>query len=257
MTIIILFILGLSVGSFLNVVIDRLPRGESIICGRSHCDKCKKILAWYDLIPLLSFIHLQGKCRYCKYSLSYQYPIVELITGISFAFIASNFTFDILLLKESFRSIYILIFISCMIAIFFTDLKYRIISDQVLIILGIFTLIYLIFFERYLFITSIWSALISGGLFLFLVFITRGRGMGLGDVKYAFMMGLILGIPKIIIGLYLTFLTGGLISIILILKGMKKMKSTIPFGPFLVFGTVITFFWGDKLWIIARKLMGI
>ncbi len=257
MIIFILFILGLSVGSFLNVVIDRLPVGDSVICGRSHCDKCQKILTWYDLIPLLSFVLLLGKCRYCKYPLSYQYPLVELITGISFALVASNFTFDILFLKDTVRSIYIFIFISCMIAIFFTDLKYRVIPDEVLIFLGISTLLYIFIFERNQILPDILSAIIAAGFFLLLVLVTRGRGMGIGDVKYAFMMGFILGIPKIIIGLYLAFLTGGFISIILILVGRKKMKSTIAFGPFLVLGTVATFFWGDYLWIIARKLMGI
>ncbi len=257
MTIIILFIIGLSVGSFLNVVIDRLPRNESIICDRSHCDKCKKILAWYDLIPLLSFAYLQGKCRYCNHSLSNQYPAVELITGISFALIASNYSFDLLVVNELFRIIYILIFSSSMIAIFITDLKYRIIPDEVLVFLGFSTLLFIFIFERTQIVPNILSAVISSALFLFLVIITRGRGMGMGDVKYAFLMGLILGIPKIIIGLYTAFLTGGIISIILILLGLKKMKSTIAFGPFLVLGTVVTFFWGNYLWIIARKLMGI
>lgn len=257
MIIIILFILGLSVGSFLNVVIDRLPAGESVIRGRSHCDKCKKILAWYDLIPLLSFVYLQGKCRYCKYSLSYQYPAVELITGISFALIDSSFTFDILSFSEIFRSIFTLIFISCMIAIFITDLKYRIIPDEVLVFFGFSALLYIYIFERNQIMPDILSAFISSAFFLFLVIITRGRGMGMGDVKYALLMGFILGIPKIIIGLYLAFLTGGVISIILIIAGLKKMKSTIPFGPFLVLGTAVTLFWGDYLWIVVKKIMGI
>lgn len=244
--IIAVFLLGLCVGSFLNVVIDRLPNGQSIIFGRSHCDTCQKNLKWYDLIPLLSFIILLAKCRYCKTKLTFQYPLVELITGSGFCGI---YLFNPL-------AFYPYIFYSCMIIIFFTDLKYRIIPGQILAILLLLTPVYL-YLQSLNFIPYIASGFISLLFFLLLVIVTRGRGMGMGDVKYAFVMGFILGPTKTVIGLYTAFLTGGVISIILLITGRKKMKSTIPFGPFLVGGSVISFFWGDRLWQIVSRMMGI
>jgi len=251
-----LFLLGLCIGSFLNVVIDRLPQGKSIIRGRSYCDFCRHTLAWYDLIPILSFIVLGRKCHYCQKSISWYYPIVELTTGISFIFtyysIIRIIEFNILLPAL----IYHLSIISGLIVIFFTDLKYRIIPDQVVLFLIILILLYLFINQ-----TNIQSYLLSGlimSAFLLILFlITRGRGMGLGDVKFAFLMGLILGFPSIIIAFYLSFLTGAAFSLILVIVGKKKMKATIPFGPFLVTATVVSLFYGQSLWRLFKGILRI
>lgn len=206
-------ILGLAVGSFLNVLIDRLPKGQNVLTGRSRCDYCSKTLRWYELIPLFSFFIQGGRCRRCHKKLSWQYPIVELATGIAF-----------------FYGVHPLLF-SSLLVIFVADLKYQIIPDSMIVIgvIGVIGAIRENFF----------AAAGAAGFFLLLYVITRGRGMGLGDVKLAFLMGLILGFPKIVIACYLAFLTGAAVGVILILLGKKRWKSKIAFGPFLVIGTLI------------------
>ncbi|MBI5122542.1 prepilin peptidase, partial [Candidatus Roizmanbacteria bacterium] len=227
-----LFLFGLSVGSFLNVLIDRLPKDESIL-GRSHCDHCNHKLSWYDLIPLLSFVFLQRQCRYCHKKISWQYPLVEFITGILFVF---TYTSVIQITKAELflpTLVFYSLVISGLITIFFTDFKYRIIPDQIIAFLSFASIVYLIFYQRQDFFNHFISALVLFLTFLFLVVITRGKGMGVGDVKFAFAIGMILGFPEVLAAFYLSFLTGAVISLILVIRGKKTMKSTIPFGPFL------------------------
>lgn len=243
MEFIAIFILGIFVGSFLNVLVDRLPREESVIKGRSHCEKCKKTLKWHDLIPLISFISLKGKCRYCHTSLSFYYPIIEIITGLMFV-LALNISGFVNYLNL----IYYIILFSALIVIFFTDLKYGIIPDVVLFPLIFISLLYLFLNNHLSIVDHLFSA---GGAFLFfllLFLITRGKGMGFGDVKFAFLMGLILGFPKIIVSLYVAFLTGAIVGCILIMWRKKKVFGTsIPFGPFLVIGILVAILYGEIL----------
>lgn len=243
------FILGLCVGSFLNVLIDRLPKGEQVFWGRSYCDSCRQPLSWYDLIPLVSFILLGRRCRYCRALISWQYPVVELATAILFL---ASFQF-----LELGALVYLLLVVSGLIVIFFTDLKYRIIPDQVVIFLGVTSLLFLFFSHQPSTINHLLSAVTMFLIFLLLAFITHGRGMGLGDVKFAAVMGLTLGFPKIFIAFYLSFLTGAIFSLILIILGKKTMKSTIPFGPFLVASTMVSLFCGESLWGWSKGILGI
>ncbi len=251
MLLFILFFFGLVVGSFLNVLIDRLPRDEQIFKGRSYCESCKYKLSFSDLIPVLSFVLLQGKCRYCHSPLSYYYPIVEITTGLLFVL---SFVY-----LQQFFIVYYLFLISFLIVIFFTDLKYGIIPDKILFPAIIISFLFFVFTseESWLRRLSLPPSEVGGRLlagagaflfFLFLFLVTKGRGMGFGDVKYVILMGLVLGFPNIVVGLYIAFLTGAIVSIILVLWGKKKLRgSTIPFGPFLVFGTIAAMFFGDLL----------
>ncbi|MDP3988393.1 MAG: prepilin peptidase [Candidatus Levybacteria bacterium] len=259
--VLVIFILGLCVGSFLNVVIDRLPKGESIVKGRSYCDKCRKKLKWYDLIPLFSFLVLKRKCRNCNSSISFYYPIVELTTGLLFVFVFFTFNnFQFSSLRQGFVEQAALVFqlflISSLVVIFFTDLKYEIIPDAI-----VFPSVFIVFAYLFLNHGSLFFNyfLTAGGAFLFfllLFLITRGRGMGFGDVKFSFLMGLLLGFPKIVVSLYLAFLTGALISLILVIWGKKKfIGGTIPFGPFLVLGTLISLFFADKILKLASPFL--
>jgi len=249
MVLLLIFILGLFVGSFLNVLADRLPKEESAIKGRSHCEKCKKELAWFDLIPLLSFIFLKGKCRYCRTSLSFYYPIVELTTGILFAgvfiFIGGayiNFISTINIINL----IYYLFIASSLIVVFFADLKYGIIPDKIVLPAIIISFLYLILNTYYLIPPHLLSALGAGLFFLALLIVTRGKGMGFGDVKFAFLMGLILGFPNIVVALYIAFLTGAIVGCILIIwKRRETFGTVIPFGPFLATGTLLSIFFGN------------
>ena len=241
----LIFIFGLIIGSFLNVVICRLKTKESIFFTRSKCPKCGVVLKWYDLIPVLSFLIQKGKCSYCRGKISLQYPIVEIITGLLFLQIF-NFKFLILnefLILNYLNLFYYFLIISFLIIIFVYDLRHYIIPDKIvfpaIIIAVIFNLQFLIFNQFLIFKFSILSALGAGLFFLSIVLLTKGKGMGLGDVKLAFLMGLILGWPSILIALLISFFPGSIIGICLILFGKKGLKSQIPFGPFLSGATIV------------------
>lgn len=250
-----IFFIGLFVGSFLNVLADRLPREESVVRGRSHCEKCGKDLAWYDLIPLFSFIFLKGNCRYCGTRLSWYYPAVELTTGALFVitafFVLDNFQFSPPLQGfegQAISLIYYLFIVSSLIVVFFADLKYGIIPDKIIIPAILISGLYLFMIHNSLFPIHFLSGLGACLFFLALYLGTKGKGMGFGDVKFAFLMGLILGFPDIVISLYIAFLTGAIAGCILIIWGRKKLVGTsIPFGPFLAIGTFLAMFWGEYI----------
>lgn len=241
------FLLGLSLGSFINVLIDRLPKGESVLTGRSRCDWCKKSLRWFELIPVVSFISQSGRCRRCRHPLSLQYPLIELLTGLSLAVIYLLSSYSLILLFS-----YSLIFVSLLV-IFMADLKYQIIPDS-MILLGLVGALPQLFRSAYPG-SFILSALGTCAFFFLLNRATGGRGMGLGDVKLAFLLGLLAGFPRIVVGLYLAFLTGAMAGVILILTGKKSLKSRLAFGPFLIVGFGIGAIWGDKVIAWFLKLI--
>src|SRR3989344_5225198 len=195
LTLFIILLLGLTIGSFLNVVIDRLPRGEQIWSGRSHCDSCKHQLGLFDLIPILSFLILNKKCRYCRAKISWQNPLVESINALLYlgvyAFLIHRYQY-----LNINSLIYLFVIISGLIVIFFVDLKDAIIPDSIIVGLTGSTLVYIFLTDRNILRDHFLWGLIMSGIFLSLVLGTRGKGMGLGDVKYAFLMGFILGFPE-------------------------------------------------------------
>ncbi len=264
------FMFGLCIGSFLNVVIYRLPKGLSIWKGRSFCPKCKKKLLWWELVPLFSFIFLKGKCSKCKVKISLQYPMVELITGVLFLLSFFRLTYGSGLATHNLLLIiYTWIIISILIAIFFIDLKHYIIPDNLITIGGVTSFFYLLTIQyifpnlqttnyklqttnyienifpyskfivhNSLFINNIIFAIIGGVFFGLIILLTKGRGMGMGDMKFGILMGLILG-GKLIAALYLAFVSGAIIGVLLILLKKKSLKSKLPFGPFLVGATLL------------------
>jgi prepilin signal peptidase PulO-like enzyme (type II secretory pathway) len=236
-----LLILGFVLGSFLNVLADRLPNEKSIL-GRSKCDNCKKTLKAKDLIPIVSFLYLQGKCRYCHSPLSYQYLFAEILTGVMFVV-----TYLFVGLESIPNLVFSLVIVSSLIAIFFADLRYGIIPDEILAVAVIASFIWLGIFQQDLFINHLLSGIGAFLFFLMIFLLTRGRGMGFGDVKLAFLLGLFLGFPDIVLALYIAFLTGGIVGIILILWKKKKLKSSVAFGPFLILGTIISFFLSPQI----------
>ncbi len=244
---IIIFIFGLCLGSFLNVVICRLKTKESIIKSRSHCPDCHKVLKWHDLIPVLSFVWQKGRCRYCGQRISWQYPLVEISTGLLFLLVF-NFQFSNFSQSPTFQLlnlIYYFFIISVLIVVFVYDLKHYIIPDQVIypaIVIG------LIFnFNSSNFKNFILSALGASLFFFLIVLLTKGKGMGMGDVKLAFLMGLILGWPGIFAALIMAFFSGALVGMGLLAAGKKKIKSEIPFGPFLAGSTILILLLGQYL----------
>lgn len=250
------FISGLIFGSFLNVVIDRLPFDKSILFPASHCPHCKHKLVITDLVPIFSFVYLGKRCRYCKAPISWYYPLIEAITGVLFVItiftvLGTAITPFLEGLGQVWQIIYLLFMISILISVFFVDLKYGIIPFKLVIIaFFLLTIQYLITIQGD--ILNIVNFLLTGFvlfiIFFLIFFISKGRALGFGDVVFSFIMGYILGFPKIILGVYVAFLTGAIISLILVLLNKKRLRGgTIPFGPFLVFATILSLFWGDQI----------
>jgi len=206
-----------------------------------------------DLIPLLSFFLLKGKCRFCDKSISWQYPAVEFLTGTLFLL------FFVLRLPElnSFvdfaQAGYFVFIISLFVLILVYDLKHLLIPDEAieagLMVSGLWYLTAFLLGAQSLqeLAGYIFSSLGASAFLLTLFLVTKGKGMGFGDVKFALLMGLFLGYPKIIAGLFLSFLIGAIIGLVMILLQKKGMKSEIPFAPFLVAGSFVAFFWGEAI----------
>lgn len=253
-------LLGLAVGSFLNVVIFRLETQEAIINSRSKCRNCSHQLAAKDLIPLWSFISLKGRCRYCKQSISWQYPLVELASSVLFVVLAYNiFNGLVLDVFTIARWVLLVLIFSALLVIFVFDYKHFIIPDQVIfpaIALAIAYLGLAHFQGVLLYPLSNYfiAACLASGFFLFLVLVTRGRGMGMGDIKLVFLLGLMLGILPTILALFFAFIVGALVGVILIIRGKKSMNSMLPFGPFLIGGFCCSFFYGQFVinWYLTR-----
>jgi len=247
---ILIFILGLIVGSFSNVCIYRVPRNESIIYPASHCPKCRSKIKPFDNIPLLSFILLKGRCRNCKSKISIQYPIVELLTGLMYLIIY-------LIYGLSVQTLIYIILSSALIIIAFIDLNEQIVPD-VISLPGIVIGFILSFFVTYIsFINSALGVVVGGGIILIIGLggsvIFKKEAMGGGDVKLAAMIGAFLGWRYIVISLFLGFFLGALAGIFLILSKIKSREDTVPFGPFIVLGSFITLLWGEKIisWYIG------
>jgi leader peptidase (prepilin peptidase)/N-methyltransferase len=243
--ILIFFILGLIVGSFLNVVVYRLNLAETLM-GRSHCPHCKAKIRWFDNVPLASFIILGTKCRDCGEKISWQYPMVEIFTGAVFAFTGSYF-FSIADTKTWVETLFYLGAFSMLIVIALYDLKYMEIPMVVLWSAVIWTIIFSVVLDWASFSPllgilnmKIFSGILAGivaFLFFFcLSYFSKEKWMGMGDAYLGLLAGLVVGWPQIIIALMLSFFLGSAWGIIMILNKKKTMKSQIPFAPFLVLG---------------------
>src|SRR3989344_2322799 len=268
-----IFLFGLIIGSFLNCVIYRLEKEEKLT-GRSYCPHCKKTLNWKYLIPIFSFLFLWGRCGFCKKKISIQYPLVEILTALIFLLIFNllgpqdipKVAFEIYNQFEIFQYINILFLLyisSVLIIIFIYDLKHYLIPDKVLFPAIVIIVLYRLFenlnililnsnfkfqISNFAHITNyIIAVLIASGFFLCIFLISRGAWMGFGDVKLAILLGLILGLPNILVGLFLAFFFGAIIGIILMLFNKKGLKSEIPFAPFLILGTFTALFWGQEI----------
>jgi len=242
--IILIFILGLIVGSFGNVCIYRIPRNESIIYPASHCPRCHTTIKAIDNIPLLSYILLKGRCRNCGSKISIQYPVVEFLTGLTYLVIYLIYGLNI-------QSLIYIILSSALVIIAFIDLNEQIVPD-VISLPGIAIGLILSFFVHYIsFVDSALGVVIGGGIILIIGMvgsvIFKKEAMGGGDVKLAAMIGAFLGWRYIVISLFLGFFLGALVGIFLILSKIKRKEDMVPFGPFIALGSIITLFWGEKI----------
>lgn len=252
------FLFGICIGSFLNVLIDRLPAGETVVNGRSHCDYCRKILRWFELIPLLSFLMQRGRCRRCGKRLSYQYPFIELLTGLGFMMLGARFIPDpvAIMPADMVRFLCGLGIFSCLLVIFVTDCKTQIIPDSMVIIGCLSVVLEMIVRNGLISVFSVLPSAVGASCFFYVLwFITRGRGMGFGDVKLAFLLGLMTGYPLIVAALYVAFLTGAVSGVILMIRGKKTLKSRIAFGPFLILGTGIVLFYAEGFLVFWKGVL--
>lgn len=244
-------VFGILFGSFLNVLIWRLPRDEKPN-GRSHCPNCGHVLVWYDLIPVLSFVLMRARCRYCRGNISMRYPLIEIITAALFGVAAAS-----LPLTEDPRSWLLMAHAAFVIAIciivFVIDLDHYLILDKIVYpAIGI-AFIFLVAFD---FTSPTYSYTWFGLLaalgasipFLVLWYFSKGKWMGLGDVKFLVFMGLALGVQKILVALFISFGLGAIVGVGLILVGKKQFSSKLPFGTFLSVATVIALLYGHELW---------
>jgi prepilin signal peptidase PulO-like enzyme (type II secretory pathway) len=285
---IISFILGTVIGSFLNVVVDRMDTERSAFKGRSFCPYCGKTLAWWEMVPVLNYLYLRGRCSSCHHKLPLQYPLVEFLTGLLFLGtylrflrfpLINNTIFNNLFFSWNLENFLLLItffiwlyWIFVLVAIALYDIKKYLVASEILIPAIIISLIYKIVigilltsnkffilkqtnfllgnntfvFGQYSYFASLILGIISGFIFIAsLAFFTKEKAMGWGDALIGILMGIILGFPNIIIALIIAFLSGGFVSLPLLILKKKTMKSYLPFAPFLVFGTLSVLLFGD------------
>ncbi len=243
----VVFVFGLIVGSFLNAIIYRLSVGQSVTAGRSYCPECKHVLAPRDLVPVLSFMVLRAKCRYCRTPISWQYPIVELATAFAFVLAYMQIAPNGLMLGDNgLRLMLYWIYAAFLIVIFVYDLKHYLILDAVIIPAAIIALIGGIALHQPV-LSMLLAGIVAAGFFGVQFFVSRGRWIGGGDIRLGFLMGLILSWPHVVIALMLAYVLGSCIGIALILAGKKKFGSQLPFGTFLTIATYIVLLYGDQI----------
>ena len=237
---IIVAVLGLSVGSFLNVVAVRLPEHRSVWRPGSGCPSCGTPIAWRDNIPLLSFAVLRGRCRACGSGISWRYPAVEFATAVSW--IAAYLVFGM-----SPRLPIALVFLSALVVITAVDFSHRIIPNVITLpgILAGFAANLAAGSVSWL--DSLLGIVIGGGLFLIIIAASGGRGMGLGDMKLAAMFGAFLGWKITLVALFIAVMLGGILATTLLVSGRMRRKDAIPFGPFLALGAATGLLWGDEI----------
>lgn len=226
-------------GSFLNVVIYRLPREESIIFPSSHCPDCETKLTALDLVPVLSFLLTQGRCRYCGAKISYQYPLVELLTALSFWALYSQYQLTLQFF------IYICL-VSTLIVISLIDLKHFIIPNKITYP-GIIAAFTLSFFRPQLSYLDALLGILLPSLFLFLLAVISRGGLGMGDVKLIAMLGGFLGLLDGFLALFLGAMIGSVMGIILMVFSNKGLKSKLPFGLFISLGGLLMILWGQEI----------
>ncbi|WKA52450.1 A24 family peptidase [Planococcus liqunii] len=232
-------IFGLVFGSFYNVVGLRVPKNESIAFPPSHCTKCDRQLTALDLVPVFSYLFLWGRCRSCGEKIHWVYPLMEAITAALFAISFWQLGFQPELVVA-------LIFVSLLVIITVSDIAYMLIPDKVLLPVGIVLLALRLFIP----LDPWWDALLGAaagfGILLLIAIVSKG-GMGGGDIKLFFVIGLVLGTSGTLMTLFFASLIGAIAGIIQLRVRNQDRKTPVPFGPSIALGAVITYFWGDAM----------
>jgi len=244
------FIFGIIFGSFLNVCISRLPEKQSIVKPRSRCPSCKKTIAAYDNIPILSFLILKGRCRHCHVKISWQYPAVEVLSGL--LAMACFYHFQSLGLG----ALWFLTFVCPLIIVSVIDLHHYIIPDEIslpFIGVGFLTRLLTTQFQNVLptLLDSLCGVLLGGGiLFLFAILyekIRKQEGLGGGDIKLLAMIGAFLGWKAVLLVIFFSSIIASFVGVSLMILGRAGLSSQLPYGPFLALGALLEFLWGKKI----------
>jgi len=232
------------VGSFLNVCIWRLPRGESIVRPPSHCPNCGRRIAPWDNIPLLSYLILQGRCRGCKATISPRYPIVEAMTGVVAVVLFLAF-------GPSIQTVTLFILICLLMVVTFVDLDRMIIPDKVTLPGIVIGLALNVMMAPGAITAFLLGAVVGAASLLAVAYLGellfKKESMGGGDIKLAAMVGAFLGWKAVLLALFLAVLVGAVVGITLIIIGIKERREHIPFGPFIAAGTILVVFWGETI----------
>lgn len=241
MNYIIIGILGLVIGSFLNVCIYRIPREESIVYPPSHCGKCNHKLIVLDLVPLFSYAFLNGRCRYCKERISIRYPLIEILNGILYLLIFFKFGITIFTIKYC-------VLASILIVIGMIDYKTQFVYTSTTVFGSIVGIVFIII--QFVIYKNGVLDLILGGILGFIiigaiVFLTRG--LGEGDIEIATVCGLFLGVNGTLLNLFIGVIIGGIIGVIILMLKIKSAKDKIAFGPFIAIGAMISVLFGNEL----------
>lgn len=236
---VLVFILGLCIGSFLNVCIYRIPLDISVVTPRSHCPHCKQTLGWLDLLPIVSYVLRWGKCRYCGEGIPLRYPLVELGTGLGYLTLWWHFgaTLEFITYTYLFSGLVVCSLI---------DYDHKIIPDAINLILLLGGIPLLAYQSLGILINGVMGALVGFGLLFLIALLSKG-GMGGGDIKLAGVLGLYLGWPQILITLFLSFIIGSVVGLMWVVLKKQSLKSVLPFGPFLCIATLIVMLWGAEI----------
>lgn len=233
-----IFILGSIFGSFYNVVIYRLPLKKSIVFGSSHCTQCNKPLKPLHLIPILSYIFLNGKCAYCKATISWRYAFIEFLTGLLFVLVYIRYGY-------SMYSLVGFILSSILIIVAVIDIDTMEILDRFHILILLIAIPYIIWLSPYLWITHIIGFLIISIPYYILAWLTQG--IGGGDIKLIAVAGFLLGWPQAVLVFLISSISGGIFAIALMIFKKRDQKSSLPFGPFICFGIFVSYLYGHEI----------
>ncbi|WP_026906463.1 prepilin peptidase [Paucisalibacillus globulus] len=234
-----LFVVGMVFGSFFNVVGLRLPKGIPFSNDRSICPVCRHQLSWYELIPVVSYLIQGGKCRHCAEKISFIYPFMELLTGFLFSYSYVQLGFTLELIKA-------LLLISLSMILVVSDIKYMIIPNKVLLFFLPFFIVLNIFRPIEPWWSPIAGAVVGFSMIALIIIVSRG-GMGAGDMKLFGLLGLVLGLPKVLLTFFIACLLGSVFGIFFMLIGIIKRKQPVPFGPYIIIATLITYFFSDPI----------
>jgi leader peptidase (prepilin peptidase)/N-methyltransferase len=232
-------VIGLVIGSFLNVVIARVPAGRSVWGPSSACPVCGAAIAWHDNIPILSYVTLRGRCRSCAIRIPWRYPVVEGVTGALFG--ASALTFG-----PSLQAVVGAALLAALVAITVIDLERQIIPDVISVPGIVAGFAANLATGRVPWLESLLGILVGGGVFLVII-LASGGGMGGGDMKLGAMLGAFLGWKVVLLSVFVAVVAGGALAIVLIASGLRGRKDPIPFGPFLAAGGAAGLFWGERM----------